>query len=151
MHDARLPKLRVGGSVMTAAVLASLLSACTPLAIGDYQSLRAGSRAAAACQERFHDGAPDFAECVRFVSMHPAVAASDADLWALGALQYGWLMSDVAAQSGLPDADAESRRLVAEAEPLRSRLKVAASALCRLVEIPCRLQLKRRSERLAGR
>lgn len=117
--------------------------------MADYAALRAGQAAAVPCLEWLHDNAEQFSECLRFVAAHPASPA--ADWWALGALHYGWLTQDVVAQAGESGADEEARALVREAEVLRRRLRAPDTALCRLVELPCTIQQKRREERLAGR
>lgn len=148
MPDARAARLRASFIVVTVGL--SVLG-CTPVPVAHYQSLRAAQALASDCQERLHDGAPDFAECIRFVAAHPPASEPRPEWWALGALHYGWLMEDVVSQTGLEGADAEARALVLEAERLRTRLKVPDAALCPLIDIPCGLQAKRRSERLAGR
>jgi len=148
MADARAARLKRGCIAVTVALLGA---ACTPVPVAHYQSLHAAQQAAGGCQERLHDGAPDFAECVRFVAVHPPASEPRKDWWALGALHYGWLVEDVVAQSGLDGADEEARAMAREAEKLRLALKVPDAALCPLIEIPCDLQRKRRSERLAGR
>ena len=132
-------------------VSGTLLVACTGTAPADYAALKGGASAAQACQERLHDGAPDYSECLRYVASHPPAGERRGDWWALGVLQYGWLSMDLAAQHGEDGADAEARALVREAEAKRLALRPSESALCSLLPLDCALQQKRRAERLAGR
>lgn len=132
-------------------VTGTLLAACVQPPPADYAALKAGSAAAQDCQERLHDGAPDFSECLRYVAANPPPSEPRRDWWALGALHYGWLVQDQVAQHGQEGADAEARALVREAESLRLKLRAPEAALCSLWPVDCPLQRKRREESLAGR
>jgi hypothetical protein len=109
----------------------------------------AGRAAVQPCQERFHDQADSFGECVRYVDSSRQPKDDTQPWWRLGAYEWAAVAAERAAQLGDADAEPGARLLAAEAAKLEAQLRISDEAVCRFLETPCPAMREARRLRLA--
>ncbi|WP_428309762.1 hypothetical protein [Hydrocarboniphaga sp.] len=114
-------------------------------------AIQQGADFARPCGEQIdHDGASEFADCVRVRA--GLVRRQDAldDARSLGVWYVGWLLGEINGGYGVEDAQAAADEFLPTLLQLQRRFQVDDARLCALLPTSCERMMQRKREAAAG-
>jgi hypothetical protein len=136
---------------LMSAVVAALLAACSaPAPAGpgagspEAQAMLEGAARARECRAQIDDDTYEFGDCLRLrLQARPAGDESLVRAHRLGVAFWGWYVSDVGAGFALPGAESLAREMRDHSRQLIDETATPETALCPLIETPCKKVLDR--------